>query len=115
MISCVVNSYALEVLQLSGIVTILFSAITLKRYCVHSIPHDVQHSVTFFFEVMAFIAETSVFIYLGFSVFAAVRRLTLRLVITLIRAMSIALASFFSPYCFVLSFVQLMCIQSFTL
>jgi NhaP-type Na+/H+ or K+/H+ antiporter len=32
-----------EVLQLSGIVTILFSAITLKRYCVHSIPLDVSH------------------------------------------------------------------------
>lgn len=31
-----------EVLQLSGIVTILFSAITLKRYCVHSIPPDVS-------------------------------------------------------------------------
>jgi NhaP-type Na+/H+ or K+/H+ antiporter len=31
-----------EVLQLSGIVTILFSAITLKRYCVHSIPSDVR-------------------------------------------------------------------------
>jgi NhaP-type Na+/H+ or K+/H+ antiporter len=61
-----------EVLQLSGIVTILFSAITLKRYCVHSIPHDVQHSVLFFFEVTAFIAETAVFIYLGFSVFQSV-------------------------------------------
>lgn len=58
-----------DVLQLSGIVTILFSAITLKRYCIHSIPHDVQHSVHFFFEVMAFISETAVFIYLGFSVF----------------------------------------------
>ena len=61
-----------ETLQLSGIVTILFSAITAKRYSNRNMDAEAKHQCAFVFEIMAFLSETSVFLYLGLNVFAKV-------------------------------------------
>ncbi|CAE7539301.1 SLC9A8, partial [Symbiodinium microadriaticum] len=60
-----------ESLQLSGILTILFSAITARRYINHNIPPEAQRASAFVFELIAYLAETSVFLYLGFDVFSS--------------------------------------------
>jgi sodium/hydrogen exchanger 8 len=63
-----------ETLQLSGILTLLFSAITARRYISHNIPPEAQRACAFVFELMAYLAETGVFLYLGLDVFS--RRIT---------------------------------------
>lgn len=59
-----------ETLQLSGIVTILFSAITAKRYSNRNMDAEAKHQCAFVFEIMAYLSETAVFLYLGLNVFA---------------------------------------------
>lgn len=59
-----------ETLQLSGILTLLFSAITARRYISHNIPPEAQRACAFVFELMAYLAETGVFLYLGLDVFS---------------------------------------------
>lgn len=59
-----------ETLQLSGILTLLFSSITARRYISHNIPPEAQRACAFVFELMAYLAETGVFLYLGLDVFA---------------------------------------------
>ncbi|CAM9417237.1 unnamed protein product, partial [Ectocarpus fasciculatus] len=59
-----------ETLQLSGILTLLFSAITARRYINHNITPEAQRACAFVFELMAYLAETGVFLYLGLDVFA---------------------------------------------
>lgn len=59
-----------EALQLSGIVAILFTAITAKRYSNRNMDAEAKHQCHFVFEVMAFLSETAVFMYLGLNVFA---------------------------------------------
>jgi NhaP-type Na+/H+ or K+/H+ antiporter len=61
-----------ETLQLSGIVTILFTAITAKRYSNRNMDEEAKHQCAFVFEVMAYLSETAVFMYLGLNVFAKV-------------------------------------------
>lgn len=56
-----------ETLQLSGILTIMFSAISARRYICHNIPPAAQRASAFVFELMAYLAETGVFLYLGFD------------------------------------------------
>ena len=56
-----------ETLQLSGILTILFSALSARRYISHNIPPAAQRASAFVFELMAYLAETGVFLYLGFD------------------------------------------------
>jgi sodium/hydrogen exchanger 3 len=63
-----------ETLQLSGILTLLFSAITARRYISHNISPEAQRACAFVFELLAYLAETGVFLYLGLDVFA--RRIT---------------------------------------
>ena len=67
-----------ETLQLSGILTILFSAITARRYINHNIPPEAQRASAFVFELIAYLAETSVFLYLGFDVFSSVHAVVCR-------------------------------------
>eukprot|EP00602_Paraphysomonas_sp_CaronLab_P002759 CAMPEP_0185025184 /NCGR_PEP_ID=MMETSP1103-20130426/8241_1 /TAXON_ID=36769 /ORGANISM="Paraphysomonas bandaiensis, Strain Caron Lab Isolate" /LENGTH=601 /DNA_ID=CAMNT_0027558333 /DNA_START=54 /DNA_END=1856 /DNA_ORIENTATION=- len=59
-----------ETLQLSGIVTILFTAITARRYSSNNMPPQAKRAAAFVFEIMAYMSETSVFLYMGVAVFA---------------------------------------------
>jgi len=59
-----------ECLQLSGIVAIAFTAITAKRYSNRNMDRDAKHQCAFVFEVLSYISETSVFLYLGLNVFS---------------------------------------------
>jgi NhaP-type Na+/H+ or K+/H+ antiporter len=60
-------------LQLSGIVAIMFTAITAKRYSNRNMDKESKHQCAFVFEVLAFLSETAVFLYLGLNVFAKVQ------------------------------------------
>lgn len=59
-----------ETLQLSGIVTILFGAITARRYSSNNMPPQAKRAAAFVFELMAYMSETAVFLYMGMAVFA---------------------------------------------
>ncbi|CAM9183140.1 unnamed protein product, partial [Ectocarpus fasciculatus] len=59
-----------EAIQLSGIVTILFTSITTKRYCEKNIPAEAKRAGAFVFELMAYLSETAVFLFLGMAVFS---------------------------------------------
>lgn len=60
-----------ETMQLSGVVAILFTAITTRRYVSQNIPAEAKRAAAFVFELLAFMAETSVFLFLGLSVFSS--------------------------------------------
>jgi sodium/hydrogen exchanger 8 len=57
-----------EILQLSGIVTILFSGIAARRYVVPNLSESTDEHADVFFRLAAHIAETSIFLELGLSV-----------------------------------------------
>ena len=57
-----------EILQLSGIVTILFSGIAARRYCLPNVSEGTDDHADTFFRLAAHIAETSIFLELGLSV-----------------------------------------------
>lgn len=57
-----------EILQLSGIVTILFSGIAARRYVVPNLSEGTDEHADTFFRLAAHIAETSIFLELGLSV-----------------------------------------------
>lgn len=59
-----------ETLQLSGIVTILFTAITARRYSSNNMPPQAKRAAAFVFEIMAYMSETAVFLYMGMAVFS---------------------------------------------
>ncbi|KAF3331060.1 sodium/hydrogen exchanger 6-like protein [Carex littledalei] len=62
-------SYMLaEGLGLSGIVSILFTGIIMKRYTVLILSENSQRFVTAFFHLLSSLAETFVFIYMGFDI-----------------------------------------------
>ncbi|KAF3335456.1 sodium/hydrogen exchanger 6-like protein [Carex littledalei] len=62
-------SYMLaEGLGLSGIVSILFTGIIMKRYTVLNLSENSQRFVTAFFHLLSSLAETFVFIYMGFDI-----------------------------------------------
>ena len=54
-----------EVLQLSGIVTILFSGIASRRYINKNLSSEARRNASFVFQLMAYLAETSCFCLLG--------------------------------------------------
>lgn len=62
--------YVCETFQLSGIVAILFTAITAKRYSNRNMDNASKFQCGFVFEVLSFLSETAVFLYLGLNVFA---------------------------------------------
>ena len=43
------------------------SAVSARRYICHNIPPAAQRASAFVFELMAYLAETGVFLYLGFD------------------------------------------------
>ena len=57
-----------EILQLSGIVTILFSGVAARRYVVPNLSEGTDDHADTFFRLAAHIAETSIFLELGLSV-----------------------------------------------
>eukprot|EP00803_Ostreobium_quekettii_P006541 evm.model.scf_746.3 EVM.evm.TU.scf_746.3 scf_746:56609-64971(+) len=59
---------AAEVLQLSGIVALFFSAIVHAHYSFHNISSESQVAITKMVNVMVFLLETGVFLYLGLQV-----------------------------------------------
>ena len=59
-------SYMLaETLGLSGIVSILFCGIVMNHYTKWNLTQDTRHIIETFFEIIAYVAETFVFIYIG--------------------------------------------------
>ncbi|XP_026666326.2 sodium/hydrogen exchanger 6-like isoform X2 [Phoenix dactylifera] len=62
-------SYMLaEGLGLSGIVSILFTGIVMKRYTFSNLSENSQHFSAAFFHLLSSLAETFVFIYMGFDI-----------------------------------------------
>jgi len=58
-----------EALELSGIVTILFTGITVQRYAVYNISPSTAAEADVIFRLLAHLAETAIFLNLGLSVF----------------------------------------------
>ncbi|KAL9312271.1 Sodium/hydrogen exchanger 6 [Arabidopsis thaliana] len=64
-----VSSYMLaEGLSLSGIVSILFTGIVMKHYTYSNLSANSQRFVSAFFHLISSLAETFVFIYMGFDI-----------------------------------------------
>ncbi|MCH98776.1 sodium/hydrogen exchanger 6-like, partial [Trifolium medium] len=62
-------SYMLsEGLGLSGIVSILFTGIVMKHYAYSNLSQSSQRFVSAFFELISSLAETFIFIYMGFDI-----------------------------------------------
>ena len=57
-----------EILGLSGIVVVLFSGITAKTYCVPNLSEITNFNSDLIFRLVAFLAETAIFLELGLSV-----------------------------------------------
>jgi len=60
-----------EGLQLSGIVSILFCGIVMKRYTNENLSHHARETCHSFFKIAASLAETFIFLYMGVEVFLA--------------------------------------------
>ena len=60
-----------EGLALSGIVAILFTGVVMAHYTSKNLPPDARNSLKSFFRVLASLAETFIFIYIGAEVFLA--------------------------------------------
>jgi len=63
-----------EGLQLSGIVSILFCGIVMKRYTNENLSHQARETCHSFFKIAASLAETFIFLYMGVEVFLADQR-----------------------------------------
>ncbi|KAE8724292.1 Sodium/hydrogen exchanger 6 [Hibiscus syriacus] len=62
-------SYMLaEGLSLSGIVSILFTGMVMKHYTYSNLSENSQHFVSDFFHLISSLAETFIFIYMGFDI-----------------------------------------------
>ncbi|XP_050105599.1 sodium/hydrogen exchanger 6-like [Malus sylvestris] len=57
-----------EGLGLSGIVSILFTGMVMKHYTYSNLSENSQRSVSSFFHLISSLAETFVFIYMGFDI-----------------------------------------------
>ena len=68
--------FAAESLRLSGIVTILFTGITAKRYAEPNLSEQTQQSADSLFRVLAHLAESAIFLELGLSLFGIPRGIT---------------------------------------
>ena len=68
--------FAAESLRLSGIVTILFTGITAKRYAEPNLSDQTQENADSLFRVLAHLAESAIFLELGLSLFGIPRGIT---------------------------------------
>jgi solute carrier family 9 (sodium/hydrogen exchanger), member 8 len=88
------SSYLLaEGLQLSGIVSILFCGITMAHYTYNNLSDTSKVAMGKFFHILAFVAETFVFAYLGLAMFTFSHDYNIGLIITAIFACFIARAA----------------------
>jgi sodium/hydrogen exchanger 8 len=60
--------FVAELLELSGIVTILFTGIAARRYATHNLSELTEETVDHLFRLVAHLAETSIFLELGLCV-----------------------------------------------
>jgi sodium/hydrogen exchanger 8 len=58
-----------EVLHLSGIVTIFFTGMSARRYIEPNVSDETKHNAEVIFKLVAYLAETCIFLDLGLSVF----------------------------------------------
>ncbi|KAI0481166.1 Sodium/hydrogen exchanger family-domain-containing protein [Xylariaceae sp. FL0804] len=58
-----------QAVRMSGIVSLLFTGITLKHYAYFNMSRRTQLSTKYFFQVLAQLSENFIFIYLGLSLF----------------------------------------------
>lgn len=56
-----------EMIQLSGIITILFTGITARKFTNKNLTHVIRKHASFTFQLLAYLAETTCFLFLGFS------------------------------------------------
>ena len=102
-----------EVLKLSGIVTILFTGIAANRYVVPNLSSITKVNADMLFRLLAHLAETSIFLELGLSVFGLIGHwnwafIGWALVATLIaRALNILPLSFLFNQCLLRDFPEL--------
>jgi NhaP-type Na+/H+ or K+/H+ antiporter len=61
-----------EIMQLSGIVTILFTGVSANRYIVPNLSQITKVNADMLFRLLAHLAETSIFLELGLSVFGLI-------------------------------------------
>jgi NhaP-type Na+/H+ and K+/H+ antiporters len=61
--------FAAELMDLSGIVTILFTGISSRRYASHNLSEMTEETVDHLFRLVAHLAETAIFLELGLCVF----------------------------------------------
>jgi solute carrier family 9 (sodium/hydrogen exchanger), member 8 len=59
-----------DILELSGIVTILFTGIAAQRYCIPNLSLATQNNADILFRLAAHIAETSIFLEMGLSAYS---------------------------------------------
>jgi sodium/hydrogen exchanger 8 len=70
-----------EGLSLSGIVAILFCGITMAHYSYNNLSKISQRSTKRFFEIIAMMAETFVFIYIGLAIFVFDQKFDIALIL----------------------------------
>jgi NhaP-type Na+/H+ or K+/H+ antiporter len=68
------NERFVETLQLSGIVTILFSGIASRRYGSKNISSTLRRQISQLFHLMSYTADTASFLLLGLAVFSLVSK-----------------------------------------
>lgn len=56
--------------QMSGIVTLLFTGITLKHYAYDNLSRQSKRATKFMFQILSQLSENFIFIYLGINLFA---------------------------------------------
>eukprot|EP00944_MAST-04C_sp_MAST-4C-sp1_P002505 g2505.t1 len=88
------GSYALsEAINMSGIMALFFTGITLSHYNFYNLSESSQISSTYVFEAVASFSETIVFAYLGTTIFSDVHRWNIWMILFSILACAIARAA----------------------
>lgn len=86
-----------EILGLSGIVVVLFSGITAKTYCVPNLSEITNINSDFIFRLVAFLAETAIFLELGLSIVGLTGSFHLRFILLALLACLVGRAANIYP------------------
>ena len=57
-----------EMLQLSGIITILFTGMSARKFTNKNLSSSIRKHASFTFQLLSYLSETTCFLFLGFSV-----------------------------------------------